>query len=120
MQGTVTLHGWVAYQGDYIRWKLQLIVVPSWASHKPTAHKGVRNITIMSVETVTTGPHSVFRNWEVILSGKLVFVIFFNSLCTLTIQAHIRSGEKPGHSGEPCHASVVARQRLWPPTLAGA
>lgn len=80
----------------------------------------MRNITIMSVETVTTGQRSVFRNWEVILSGKLVFAISFNSLYTLTIQAHILSGEKPGHSGEPCHASVVDRQRLWSPTPAGA
>lgn len=69
---SVTLHGRVAY----IRWKEPLIVVPSWASHKPTDHEGVRNFTIVGVRNVTSEQNSIFRNWEVILSRGLVFVIF--------------------------------------------
>lgn len=59
----------------YIRWKLPLIAVPSWASHKPTEHEGVRNFTIVGVRNVTTGHNSIFRMWEVILSRGLMFVI---------------------------------------------
>lgn len=76
MQRTVTLDG--RWAGDtlrgYIRWKLPLIVVPSWAGHKPTEHAGVRNVTIVSVKNATTRQNSIFRNWEVILSKGLVHV----------------------------------------------
>lgn len=80
----------------------------------------MRNFTIVGVRNVTTGQNSIFRTWEVILSRGLMFVIFFNSLCTLTMHTHRGSEEKPGHSGEPCYASGVARQPLWPPTPAEA
>lgn len=76
MQGTVTLHGQMGHQGCYIRWKLPLIVVPSWASHEPTEHEGVRNFTIVGVRNVTTGYNSIFRRWEVISSRGLMFVTF--------------------------------------------
>lgn len=72
----VTLHRRVAHPGGDMGWKLPLIVVPSWASHRPTEHEGVRNFTIVGVRNVTTGQNSIFRNWEVILGGGLVFVIF--------------------------------------------
>lgn len=75
MQRTVTLHGRVDHQRGYIRWKLPLIAVPSWASHKLTEHEGVRNFTIMGVRNVTTGHNSIFRMWEVILSRGLMFVM---------------------------------------------
>lgn len=54
--------GWVTLSGGYIRWKLPFIVVPPRASHKPTEHAGVRNVTIVSVKNATTRQNSIFRN----------------------------------------------------------
>ena len=68
MQGTVTFLASMAHQGDYIRWKLPLIVVPSRASHTPTKHEGVRNATTVGVRNVMTGT-VVFLE-----SGKLLQV----------------------------------------------
>lgn len=76
MQGTVTFLAGMAHQGDYIRWKLPLIVVPSRASHTPTEHEGVRNATTVGVRNVMTRHNAVFRKREVTSSGGLVCLIF--------------------------------------------
>lgn len=106
MQGTVTFRTSLAHQGDYVRWKLPLIVVPSPASHTPTEHEGVRNVTNVGVRNVMTRKNSVFRNWEVISGRGLVCIVFLNGVCTLIIRVFC-SEEKPGHSGEGVHHALL-------------
>lgn len=61
-----------------------------------------------------------FQNVGSYFEQRVDVCYVFNSLCTLTIQTRRGSDQKPGHGGEPCCASRVARQPRWPPTPAEA